>query len=343
MKRVVIVGGGFAGAYIAKVLEGRFEVTLIDTKDYFEYTPGVLRCVVEPEHIRSVQVLHTHYLRSAHVILGDAITITPTAVQAGHQAIEYDYLVLAMGSKYSLPFKQGNVVFSTRAQVLRESHQRLRDAASVLIVGGGLVGVEMAAEIAWKFPGKKITLVEAGKDIMARNHPRARKLARDWLVKHGVKVVTEELVKEAEGGFVGTAGQKMDVDLAFVCTGIVPNSVPLKEHFSSALTERGFVRVTPALQMLGSQNIFVVGDLNEIPMEKTAQSAELQGEVTAANIIAHASSGNLRTFVPTARPQVISLGKYNGIFTHKWINFSGPIPALMKWMVEWWVMRRYRE
>ena len=64
-KKVVIVGGGFAGSHVAKSLEKYFDVFLIDTKDYFEFTPGVLRAIVEPLHIRNIQVLHNHYLKWA--------------------------------------------------------------------------------------------------------------------------------------------------------------------------------------------------------------------------------------------------------------------------------------
>lgn len=49
-REVVIVGGGFAGAYVAKALEDCFRVTLVDNKDYFEFTPSVLRTIVEPNH-----------------------------------------------------------------------------------------------------------------------------------------------------------------------------------------------------------------------------------------------------------------------------------------------------
>lgn len=47
---MVIVGGGFAGACVAQALEPDFRVTLIDNKDYFEFTPSVLRTIVEPNH-----------------------------------------------------------------------------------------------------------------------------------------------------------------------------------------------------------------------------------------------------------------------------------------------------
>lgn len=57
-KRVVIVGGGFAGRRARRALLGKFEVVLIDAKGYFEYTPSVLRCLVEPQHCKRVVQEH---------------------------------------------------------------------------------------------------------------------------------------------------------------------------------------------------------------------------------------------------------------------------------------------
>ncbi len=57
MKRVVIVGGGFAGAYVARNLEKKFDVVLIDTKDYFEFTPSILRTIINPDHAKKIQAM----------------------------------------------------------------------------------------------------------------------------------------------------------------------------------------------------------------------------------------------------------------------------------------------
>ena len=65
MVKVCILGGGFAGSYIASKLENHFDVTLIDSKDYFEFTPGILRTVVKPTHSKKLQVLHKGYLKKA--------------------------------------------------------------------------------------------------------------------------------------------------------------------------------------------------------------------------------------------------------------------------------------
>ena len=76
MKRLVIIGGGFVGATVARELEGEFHVTLIDSKDYFEFTPSILRTIVEPDHMKKVQLLHSHYLKKAVLIREEVEEIT---------------------------------------------------------------------------------------------------------------------------------------------------------------------------------------------------------------------------------------------------------------------------
>jgi NADH dehydrogenase FAD-containing subunit len=49
-KRVVVVGGGFAGRRAHQLLSPHFDVQLVDAKGYYEYTPANLRCMVQPEH-----------------------------------------------------------------------------------------------------------------------------------------------------------------------------------------------------------------------------------------------------------------------------------------------------
>merc|ERR1719482_2120965 len=50
-RRVLVIGGGFAGLCVARDLADHFHVTLIDAKEFFEYTPGILRAYVKPKHL----------------------------------------------------------------------------------------------------------------------------------------------------------------------------------------------------------------------------------------------------------------------------------------------------
>src|SRR3989344_4898286 len=76
MKKLIILGGGFAGAKIAKALENIYDVILIDSKDYFEFTPGILRSIVNHQHLKKIQIPHNKYLKKARVITDKVKEIT---------------------------------------------------------------------------------------------------------------------------------------------------------------------------------------------------------------------------------------------------------------------------
>ena len=120
MKRVVIVGGGFAGAYIARNLENKYDVVLIDTKDYFEFTPSVLRAIINPAHMKKIQVLHKDYLKKAQVIVGRATKISAKEVVVGGVAVHFNYLIIATGSRYRDIFKEADIILPNRAKELAE-------------------------------------------------------------------------------------------------------------------------------------------------------------------------------------------------------------------------------
>ena len=112
MKRVVIIGGGFAGANAARVLDGKCDLTLIDCEDFFEYTPGILRTLVEPQHYRRLHVKHSEYLNNAQVVVGHvkAIDKNKVVLVKGNE-IKYDYLIIASGSHYNSPIKEEDTFF----------------------------------------------------------------------------------------------------------------------------------------------------------------------------------------------------------------------------------------
>lgn len=71
---MAIIGGGFAGVHIAKYLDrdDDFKVILIDNKEYFEYSPTMLRALFAPEEASSLIVHHSNYLINGEFVLGVA-------------------------------------------------------------------------------------------------------------------------------------------------------------------------------------------------------------------------------------------------------------------------------
>src|SRR3989344_1163652 len=331
MKRLVVIGGGFAGTCIAQRLQKFFAVTLIDSKDYFEFTPGILRTIVEPEHWNKIKVLHRSYLPHTRIILGVVSRVNKEQVQVGKEKMPFDYLVICSGSNYNSPIKEQHIVLPMRAQHLVDAHKSLEKAASVLIIGGGLVGVELAAEIITHYPNKSVRIIHPDSSLILRNNYKSQKYVARFLQRRGVNIIYEDrVIENRQGLFLTERGLKLNADIAFLCTGITPNFSFLKDDFAHTLNKVNHVRVNKYLQIKGFSNIFAAGDITDIAVEKTAQNAERQAEVVAANIRALEQRASLKEYLTVQTPQVISLGKRDGIFEFGSTTITGFIPALLK-------------
>ncbi len=153
--RLVVIGGGFAGALIAKLSEDSFRsVTLIDQKSYWEYTPSVPSILGDQKPPERIQLEHTVYLApSTTVELGqvrevDMASKCVLVYQDGFDSkrVEFDHLVLCTGTNYAKPFREsrgGNVVLASRAQHLHDARNKIQSARRILIIGGGIVGGEV--------------------------------------------------------------------------------------------------------------------------------------------------------------------------------------------------------
>jgi NADH dehydrogenase FAD-containing subunit len=343
MKSVVIIGGGFAGTTAAKMLERDFAVTLIDVKNYFEFTPGILRTVLEPSHMRNIQSLHSHYLHRTKIVTDTVVAADGKVVKTETGEYPYDYLVIASGSSYNPPIKESCVVIATRAEHLREHHNQLNRANSILIIGGGLVGVELAAEIIEHYPEKKVTIIHAGEKLIERTSEKSIRYATSFLKKRGVEVrYNERLTGADDSGLRTDLGNTINADMTFMCTGIVPNYKFMQPHLSEKLNDRKFIKVSESLQVLDLPNVFAIGDVNDRPVEKTAQNSERQAKLAVSNIKALEAGKPLESYTSKPTPMVISLGKWHGIFNHNNLTITGILPGLLKSFIEKKEMLRYR-
>ncbi len=342
-KKIVIIGGGFAGSTAAEKLEKNFDVTLIDTKDFYEYTPSILRTIVEPQHIKKIQRVHSHYLKKARFIRGVVAEVTKKdVVLENKQHIPFDYLIICSGSTYNTPIKEHNIVMATRADMLRNYYEKLCRAESVTIIGGGIVGVELAAEIAERYKDKNIMLVHSRDKLMPRCVPKVCEYSEKYLRKKGVKIIFNERIENSKGNtFITKKGTRLHADMAFLCTGIKPNSGFMKKSFGKNLDDRDHIIVNENMQMPGYPNIFVAGDVTGIKEEKTAQNAEIHAEIIVDNIKNTEQGKPLKTYTSKQRTMAISLGKYNGIIIHPKFVLTGLIPAVIKWAVELRTMLKY--
>ncbi len=341
-KKVVIIGGGFCGSLCARKLERNFKVTLIDKHDYFEFIPAVPRILLSGTDNSKIRILHSQYLKNSNIIKSEVNKVDKGFVQLENgRKVDYDYLVIAAGSRYT-PFKAENAVSISRSTDLLKYSTKIKKANSILIIGGGLVGVELAGELTTK-TNKKITIVQGGDRLIERNSVRASEYVKNFLEKRGCEILFNERIKkpvEGEKTFYTESGKKIKAELAFICTGITPNSDILNFYDKKKIDSRGYLIVNKNLKV--SDNIFAGGDISSLSEEKTAQNAIRNAETICKNIFNQESGKELVNYIPKSTPLVISLGSYNGLFSYGNFFFSGIIPAIMKIMIEKHVMFRYR-
>lgn len=190
-----------------------------------------------------------------------------------------DTLVVATGSRAPFPAKDDEV--SSKLSLLRYQAALAATAAShrIAIVGGGPVGVELAGEIAFAYPGKDVTVFHAGAQLLsgAGLKPDLGRQLADGLRGVGVNLVLGERVdiealnsvgrdesKTAEGGLahlpdvvttgpvmISTeAGTAWEADLVFRCTGTTCSSDPFNEGWlAGCLASDGRLRVNEFLQV----------------------------------------------------------------------------------------------
>jgi len=335
MKKVVIIGGGFSGVTIAKKLQKKFKTTLIDSKEYFEFTPSILKTIVNPNYIHKIQFLYKNFLKNTKIIIGSPKKISRKFIKIKNQKINFDFLVICTGSSYSSPIKRINVIKANRATNLKNHYEKFKKNKKILIIGGGLVGIELAAEIITKFQDKEIILIHSEKKLIPRNSKKSSDYAKEFLEKKGVKIIlNEKIIKNKKNTFFSNTGKEYNADLTFLCTGIKPNSKLIEKNFPKKLDIKKQIIVNKYLQLENHKNIFAAGDINNTPTEKTAQNAILQAKVTAQNILNLSKNKQLKAYKPKTTIIAISLGRWNGIIEFPQFIITGIIAGLIKQIVE---------
>ncbi|KAK9175471.1 hypothetical protein WN944_027478 [Citrus x changshan-huyou] len=334
-KRVVVIGGGVAGSLVAKSLQFSADVTLIDPKEYFEITWASLRAMVEPSFGKRSVINHTDYLVNGRIVASPAINITENEVlTAEGRRVVYDYLVIATGHKDPVP--------KTRTERLNQyqaENQKIKSARSILIVGGGPTGVELAGEIAVDFPEKKVTLVHKGSRLLEFIGPKAGDKTLDWLISKKVDVklgqrVNLDSVSEGSDTYLTSTGDTIKADCHFLCTGKPVGSDWLKDTIlKDSLDTDGMLMVDENLRVKGQKNIFAIGDITDIREIKQGFLAQKHAQVAAKNLkvlMVGERESKMATYRPHSAIAIVSLGRKDAVAQLPFMTTIGCVPGLIK-------------
>ncbi|XP_011088963.1 apoptosis-inducing factor homolog B [Sesamum indicum] len=334
-KRVVVVGGGVAGSLIAKSLQFQADVTLIDPKEYFEIPWASLRAKVEPTFAERSLIYHKDYLTNGRLVLSKAISISNSQVlTAEGRLVTYDYLVIATGHDDPLPKTK-----SERLKEYQTEHERIRSASSVLIVGGGPTGVELAGEIAVDFPDKKVVLVHEGSRLLEFIGPKAADKTLEWLKSKRVEVKLRQSVdlnnsSEGNNTFITSSGEIINADCHFVCTGRPSGSAWLHETIlKNSVDGLGRLKVDENLRVKGFKNIFAIGDITDVREIKQGYLAQKHALIAAKNLKVMMRGGKekkMASYKPHSIKVVVSLGRQDAVAQFPLTTLIGLVPGFIK-------------
>jgi NADH:ubiquinone reductase (H+-translocating) len=284
---IAVLGGGYAGLYAArraaravtKARRSGAAVVLVDSDDAWQERTRWHQ-VAAGEAVRSRS--RAHILRGARIatVAGTVTGIdldgrTLTFGDHEREPLAFDRLVYAAGSRSNAAAVPG---VSAYAHTLDTAETSKRIAAAlaerpdsrVLIAGGGLSGIQTAAQIARRHPKVHVTLVSSG-TIGCELPDTAQVRVVRALNNLGVEIMEKCRVEAVEPGYVRWADGRIAADVVVWTAGFVPS--PLAAEAGLAVTGTGQVVVDTALRSVSHPFVFAAGDGAAVPRASSAYGA----------------------------------------------------------------------
>jgi len=367
----VVVGGGYAGSYVARCL-GKRGATIVNPQNSMLFSallPEAASGTLEPRHVVvPLRAMCPH----AELVLGNATTLDFQRRRVQVESLEglvnigYEDLVLAVGSisralpipglaDHALGFKDLADAIQLRNHVLQrleaadvapnETHRQRE--LSFVFIGAGYAGVEALAELAdlvrdairyypaLRHAPQRWVLVDAAPKILPEIPTRLGEYAARQLVKRGVEIHVETTLESVDAGSATLSNGERILTHTLVWTAGVKAS-PELARFGLPLDERGRVKVDETLRVEGHEHVWALGDDAAVP--NTATPGEVdpptqQHALRQARRLAKNIAGDPQPYRYKMLGQVATLGRYKGIADVLGLRFTG--------FLGWFITRTY--
>lgn len=303
-KRIVVIGGGFAGLSIAKKLvKLDYQVVLLDKNNYHQFQPLLYQVAtggLEPgaiaHPIRKIFSNKNIYIRLAEVL---KVNTQSNVLETTIGDIKYDYLVIATGATTNyfgnkelesncIGMKTVPEALDIRSLVLQNVEQAVlcdndaeKDALlNIVVVGAGPTGVEVAGALSemkryvlpndfpeLDFSLMDIYVIESNDRVLGPMSPESSKKAHKYLVDMGVHVQVGVRVTAYDGNTVTMSnGATVQTKTVVWAAGIKGNTL---EGIDTGSVARGFRYQCDEFNLVkGYSNIFAIGDISLITTEQ---------------------------------------------------------------------------
>lgn len=364
-KHIVIIGAGFGGLTAAKHLaDSEFEITIIDKTNHHLFQPllyQVATAALSPSDIAvPIRSLLSGY-PNIKVILDEVIYIDKFnhLIELKTQKINFDYLIIAVGSRHSYFGKNSweqlapGLKTLTDALVIREKIIEALELAekekdpnlmkkylTFVIVGGGPTGVELAGAIAeiaketmikdyknFKADDTKVILIEAADRLLLSFDKNLSEYAKEDLERMGVEVKINTKVEDISEEGVQTNNGFIPAKTIIWAAG--NQASPLLKSLEVELDRAGRVIVKNDCSIPNNPEIFVIGDAAHFENEEgkilpgVAQVTIQQGRFVAEIIKRDIPPENRPSFKYKDKGTMATIGKAKAVAEIKGFKLTG--------------------
>ncbi|RXK11535.1 NADH dehydrogenase FAD-containing subunit [Halarcobacter mediterraneus] len=351
MEKVVIIGGGYAGIYALRELvkNKNIKITLIDKHTFHNLQPEVYDLIANKSNIADVTIdlttlcigLNHPYLEYKNLKVRKIDQKDKKIFTEEKEIVEYDYLIMAAGTRTFFPpsvpglnnahdikklhwamfFKQS---FENQLFNKIQDEAKKCDDTNIVVVGAGLSGVEIAAEMAYnskKFfkrgnfscDNLKISLISSSDSILPGLTKELISISHKRLKELGINVITNTKLQKCEDSFAYLSnGTKIDYSFLIFTGGVEANQIT--EELDVKRNNKGQIIVDEFMQSDKDKSIFAIGDAAEIRnkageiMPPNVTIARISGINAGKNILRQIKNKKLIPCEPKLDGILIALG-----------------------------------
>jgi NADH:quinone reductase (non-electrogenic) len=376
--RVVVLGGGIGGVaavrWLERVLDPGVEIVLVSRDNFFVLPPLLFEACSGVLELRHCAQPIRPCLRRARYVEGtvqsvdtDRRTVLATSAGGARRQLAYDQLVVALGAttnldlvpgtEHALTFKTAGDALLLRNHLIEQLERadaepdpaRRRSLMTVVIIGGGLVGVELMGEITAflademrHYPRLRTAelhfhMFEVGPHLLAESAPRLRRYADRTMAERGVSVHTSAPVESITPGAVRWSGGSIEADTVILAAGIVPASA--SSAMDVARDRRGRILTDATMRSTSHPEVWALGDCAAVPgpdgrpYPALAQHAIREARTVAMNVAAALRGETPQAFAHRALGTMAAFGHQRAAADWRGVFVTGRLA--------WWIRRTY--
>ena len=369
-KKIIVIGGGFAGIqFIKKIDDTLFDVLLIDKINHHQFQPlfyQVATSQLEPASISFPLRNIFKSKKNLQIRLTEVLSIDSVnnKIETTIGEFFYDYLVIAIGCTTNF---FGNDEIRSHAFTLKTTYDAINIRNHILqtfediisaetsdregllnltIVGAGPTGVELAGAFAEiknnilpkdypdiDFTHFKISLIEGSKDTLNSMSISAKRTSKKYLQKMGVNIITETFVKRYDGNLLELSnGNIIKSKTVIWAAGVIGNTIKGLPNNIQAVGNRIEVNRTNLVE--GTKNIFAIGDIALMKTPKYQKGHPQLANVAinqAKNLAINLNKHKTNEFEYNDLGAMATIGRNKAVVDLPYFKFSGYFAWLI-WM-----------